>query len=51
MNTLLHSKSARVIALAFAAAATGIFAAAQQTTDTTVKNEPVSKRPQLSLAL
>ena len=43
MNMLLHSKSARVIALAFAAAATGIFAAAQQTTDTTVKNDPVSK--------
>jgi LPXTG-motif cell wall-anchored protein len=46
MTKLLHSKSARVMALALAAAATGFFAAAQQTTDTTVKNEPVSKTTQ-----
>ena len=42
----LHSKSARVIALAFAAAATGLFAAAQQTTTTSVAHEPVSKTTQ-----
>lgn len=43
MTKILHSKSARVIALAFAAAATGLFAVAQQTTTTTSKTEPVSK--------
>jgi LPXTG-motif cell wall-anchored protein len=42
----LHSKSARVIALAFAAAATGLFAAAQQTTTKSVAHEPISKTTQ-----
>src|SRR4051794_7781019 len=46
MTKLLHSKSARVIALTFAAAATGLFAAAQQTTTTSVAHEPVSATTQ-----
>lgn len=42
----LHSRPARVIALVFAAAAMGLFAAAQQTTTTSVAHEPISKATQ-----